>query len=201
MLLKVLLECTPKLHLWDSEGETKRKQQQEGCRWSNAERVVCSEEGQRCRLLQLVGDELNEGLHLLVLPVDKLVLLLDGEAAFAKGDDVESGVLVSASGADDVLKKSASLSEERLCSLLSIGVSTDAIDDADSLQVAALGEQVHARHGSALDVGSDGNVQHGLACLITDHADEVESGGSGVEMQFEGIENQAGLGSDLDKRD
>jgi hypothetical protein len=200
MLCKVLLEYTPKLHLRDSEGETKQEQQQEGCRWSNVKRVLCSEEGQRCRLLQLVGDELNEGLHLLFLPVDTLVLLLDGEAAFAKGDDVESGVLVSASGVDDVLKETASLSEERLRCLLSVGVSTDAVDDADSLQVAALGEQVHARHSSALDVGSDGNVQHGLACVITDHADKVESSASGVETQLEGIEDQTGLGSDLDDR-
>jgi hypothetical protein len=165
------------------------------------ERCVGLRKGQRCRLLQLVSNELNEGVHLLILPVDKLVLLLDGEAAFAKGDDVESGVLVSASDVDDVLKKTASLSKEGLCSLLSIGVSTDAADDADSLQVAAFGEQVHARHGSALDIASDGDVQHGLACVITDHADEVESSGSGVETQFEGIENQAGLGSNLDNRD
>jgi hypothetical protein len=167
------------------------------------ERVVSSEEGQRWRLLQLLGDLVDEEIHVLLIPGDKLILILvlDTQAALAEGDDAESGVLVTTSGVDNVLEQTASLSEEGLCSLLRVGVGTDTVDDENSLQVAAVGQQVHAGHGSTLLVSGDGDVQHSLACLITDHADEVEGSGSVVETQLEGEENKAGLGSNLHDRD
>jgi hypothetical protein len=99
---------------------------------------------------------------------------------------------------DDGLQQPASLSEEDLGSHPRSGVGVNAADDVDSLQVAAVDEQVHARHGSALDVAGDGDGQHDLASLVTDHADKVGSGGGGVEAQLRGIEDDAGLGSKLE---
>jgi hypothetical protein len=91
------------------------------------------------------------------------------------------------------------MGEEGLDSLLRSGVAANAAEDVDSLQVAAVDEQVHARHGSTLDVAGDGDGQQGLASLITDHADKVESGGGGgVEAQLGGIEDDVGLGSKLE---
>jgi hypothetical protein len=119
--------------------------------------MVCSEEDQRWRLLQLVGDLLDESLDLVFVPGDKIILLLDGEAILAESDDVESGILVTTSSVNDVLEQTTGLGEERLGSLLGSGVGADTADDVDSLEVTALGEQVHARHSSALDISSDGD--------------------------------------------
>jgi hypothetical protein len=106
-------------------------------------------------------------------------------------------ILVTIGGVNDGLQQAAGLGEEGLSSLLGSGVGANAADDVDSLQVAAVDEQVHARHYSALDVAGDGDVQHSLASLVTDHADKVESDGGGSEAQLEGIEDDTGLGSKL----
>jgi hypothetical protein len=116
----------------------------------------------------------------------------------SKGQGRKQLILVTIGGVNDGLQQAAGLGEEGLSSLLRSGVGANAADDVDSLQVAAVDEQVHARHYSTLDVAGNGDGQHGLASLITDHADKVESGGGGVEAQLEGIEDDAGLGSKLE---
>jgi hypothetical protein len=151
------------------------------------------------RLLQLVGDLLDESLDLIFIPGNKLVLLLNGEALLAESDNVKSGILVTTGGVNDGLEKATSLGEERLCSLLRSGVGANTADNVDSLKVAALGEQVHAGHGSALDISSDGDGQHGLASLVTNQADEVQRSGGGIKTQSEGVEDDAGLGCDLSR--
>jgi hypothetical protein len=119
----------------------------------------------------------------------------------SKGQGRKQLILVTIGGVNDGLQQAAGLGEEGLSSLLGSGVGANAAEDVDSLQVAAVDEQVHARHGSAFDIADNGDGQHGVASLVTDHADEVESGGAGVEAQLEGIEADAGLGSKLEDHD
>ena len=160
-----------------------------------------AQKGSKWRLLQLFLDQLNEGVVLVLVPGDDLVILLDGEATLAEGNDIESGVLVAFGVVDDGLKKATRLGEEGLGSLLRSGVSTDAVDDNDLCEVAAVSKDVHARHSSSLDIGGDGNGNHGLTGLAADHAQKVQRSGGSVKTQLEGVENQASLGSKLDDRD
>jgi len=117
---------------------------------------LCSERG-RWRLLQLVLDLVNEGVGLVLVPGNDLVLLLDGETTLAEGDDAEGGILVAASSGDESLKKAAGLGEEGLCSLLRSSVGSNTVEDTDSAEVTTLSKQVHAWHGGGLDVAGDGN--------------------------------------------
>jgi hypothetical protein len=67
-------------------------------------------------------------------------------------------------------------------------------------KAAIIDEHVHAKYGSTFNLAGNGDGQHGLASLIFNHANEVESGGGGVEAQLGGIENHTGLGSNLRDR-
>ena len=161
----------------------------------DSERVGC------WRLLQLVVDLLDEDSVVVVVPINKLILLLDGEAALAEGDDAESCILVATVGGDESLKQTTSLGEECLGGLFRSGVVANAVDDVDVLKVATLGEDVHARHSSQLGVVDDGDGHHGLAGLVRNHADEVKSTRGVVETDSHGIEDETGLGGELDGRD
>jgi hypothetical protein len=187
----------------DNEGETKEKQQQEEVQVG---RIKCSgldwaQKGSKWRLLQLVGNLLDKGLGLVLIPSDDLVLLLDSEAALTEGDDVEGSILVASRVVDNGLEETAGLGEEGLCSLLRSSVDANAADDVDLGQVAAVSEQGHARHGGGLHVASDGDGNHGLASLVADHADKVQSSGGSVEAESNSVEDEASLSSQLDNRD
>lgn len=151
------------------------------------------------RLLQLVGDLFNEVFDVLIVPSDHLVIFLNGEALLAEGNDVEGSILVAISCMDDGLEQATALSEEVLGSLLGSAVDADTTDDGDLLEVAAVGQHVHARHSGSLDVTGDGDSRHGLASVVSDLAEEVQESGGSVEAESEVVEDLTCLGSQLNR--
>lgn len=138
---------------------------------------------------------------MLVVPFNNIILFLDGEALLAEVDDVEGSILVTISGVDDGLKQAAALSEEVLCGLLGSAVDADTTNDGDLLEVAAVGQHVHARHGSSLDVTGDGDGRHGLASIVSNHAEEVEKSSGVIEAKLGAVKDRTGLNSKLDDHD
>lgn len=136
---------------------------------------------------------------MLIVPSDNVVLFLDGEALLAEVNNVEGSILVTISCMDDSLEQAAALSEEVLGSLLRSAVDADTTDDGDLLEVAAVGQHVHARHSSSLDVTGDGDSRHGLASVVSDLAEEVQQSGGSVEAEFEVVEDLTCLGSQLNE--